>query len=291
MKNQKPAWLDQKEYPFESKFIDQNGISQHYIDEGKGEPILFVHGTPSWSFDFRYLIKAFVPTHQCIALDHIGFGLSEKPLDYKYTLANHTKNLTRLIEHLNLKNITLVVHDFGGPIGLEYALQNPHNIKRLVIMNSWIGSSENEPEYQKMKRILKSRLLPFLYLRLNFSPRHLLPSSFGKDKPSRKIKKHFTKPFPDKKSRYGMLSFARILLNDQAFFETQLNRIKVLESIPCLLIWGAMDKFVGLPYLKRFQGALPKAQSHALSDTGHFPQEESPNEVISRMQQFIRHEI
>src|SRR5688500_3928608 len=104
MSTQQPTWLDKKEYPFESRFIDQNGHLQHYIDEGHGTPVVFVHGTPSWSFDFRQVIKKLSQSNRCIALDHIGFGLSDKPADYEYSLEKHVVNLTQLITHLNLKN-------------------------------------------------------------------------------------------------------------------------------------------------------------------------------------------
>ncbi|MBI3135141.1 MAG: alpha/beta fold hydrolase [Bacteroidetes bacterium] len=282
-----PQWLDKAEYPFESRFIDQNGCRQHYIDEGAGTTLLFVHGTPSWSFDFRNVIKKLSGSYRCIALDHMGFGLSEKSADYDYSLANHTANLTRLIHALNLKDIVLVLHDFGGPIGLEYALTHAENVKKIIILNSWIGSSENEPEYQKLKKNLQSPLLPFLYLKLNFSPRFLMPQSFGTKKLSRILRRQYTSPFGSGKDRYGMLAFAKSLLNDQAFFESQLKRIPVLETKPALLIWGASDKFAGEKYLHRFEKVFKQVQQFSLSNAGHFPQEEEPELITNAMLQFL----
>lgn len=287
MTTQQPEWLNKNEYPFESKFINQNGYQQHYIDEGSGDPIVFVHGTPSWSFDFRHVIKELALSNRCIALDHMGFGLSDKKPDYDYSLTNHIANLTRLIELLNLKDIVLVLHDFGGPIGLEYALQNLSTIKKIVVMNSWIGSSENEPEFQKMKKILKSPLLPFLYLRMNFSPKYLLPQSFGSKQLNKSIKSQFIKPFPSKKERYGMLAFAKSLLNDQDFFESQLQRSEKLASKPILLIWGLKDKFAGETYLRRFQKLFQENTTVTLKEAGHFPQEEEPNAVTKAILDFV----
>lgn len=131
-------WLNKSEYPFKSNYFDINGQKLHFIDEGKGETILFVHGTPSWSFDYRNVIKNLKENFRCIAINHIGFGLSEKPEHYDYTTKNHSKTLEKFVLEKQLNNITLVVHDFGGPIGLNFAIQNPEKIKNLVILNSWL---------------------------------------------------------------------------------------------------------------------------------------------------------
>ncbi len=139
-------WLDKSEYPFSSNYADINGQKMHYIDEGKGETILFVHGTPSWSFDYRNVIKKLKENHRCIAVDHIGFGLSDKPEYYDYSTQNHSKTLEKFVFKKQLEDITLVVHDFGGAIGLNFAIKYPERVKRLVILNSWLWSSKTDPE-------------------------------------------------------------------------------------------------------------------------------------------------
>lgn len=281
------SWVDSNEYPFQSHYITQNNVQQHYIEIGTGDVLLFVHGTPSWSFDFRNVIQKLSKNYRCVAIDHIGFGLSDKPENYDYSLPSHVKNLTNFIEQKKLTNITIVVHDFGGPIGFEYALNHPENVKRIVVLNTWLGSSENNPEFKKMRRILKSPLLPFLYLRLNFSASYLLPSSFGLKKPSKEIKKHFTKPFSKKSERYGTLGFAKSLLNDQAFFETQLRRFEKISKKPFLLVWGMKDKFVGRGYFAKFKNLLPHAMTLEIESAGHFPQEEEPELVSKAIVDFL----
>src|SRR5688572_5015084 len=123
-------WLDKIEYPFHSNYFDVDGHKLHYIDEGQGENILFVHGTPSWSFDYRNIIKDLSQSFRCIAIDHIGFGLSDKPEHYDYSTINHSKTLEKFILNKELSNFTLVVHDFGGPIGLNVAIHHPEKIKK-----------------------------------------------------------------------------------------------------------------------------------------------------------------
>lgn len=118
------------EYPFLPKTLTVGNHKLNYVDEGQGNVLLFLHGNPTWSFYYRNLISHFSKTHRCIALDNIGCGLSDKPQDYKYTLENHIQNATKLVDTLNLKNITLVVHDWGGAIGFGYATRFPQNIKK-----------------------------------------------------------------------------------------------------------------------------------------------------------------
>src|SRR5262245_1933815 len=128
-------------YPFTPRFLGK----LHYIDEGAGPPILFVHGTPTWSFEFRHLIAGLRATHRCVAVDHLGFGLSERPPDAAYTPEAHAERLRAFVDALGLERFTLVVHDFGGPIGLPLALDGSGRVERLVVLNSWMWSFADDP--------------------------------------------------------------------------------------------------------------------------------------------------
>lgn len=272
-------WLDKEQYPFKSKYLDLDGTKLHYLDEGTGSVLLFVHGTPSWSFDFRNIIKVLSKSYRCVAIDHIGFGLSEKPKDYQYSTPGHSRNLELLVDKLNLTNLTLIVHDFGGPIGLNFGVNRPELINRIIIFNSWLWSSKGEPEYEKMSKILNSPLLPFLYKNLNFSPKFILPKSFGDKKISKKLLKQYTKPFSSKNERLGALAFARSLLHDQDWFQSIWDRKVVLEDKPVLIIWGMKDPIIPAGYSKKFLSGFPKSQLVEIESAGHFPQEEEPERV------------
>lgn len=280
-------WLDTKEYPFTSNYFEINGQKLHYIDEGKGETILFVHGTPSWSFDFRNCIKALRNQHRCVAIDHIGFGLSDKPEVYDYSTKNHSDTLEKFILQKNLENITLVVHDFGGPIGLNFAMQYPDKIKNIVILNSWLWSAKNDSDFIKLSKILKSPLLPFLYRYLNFSPKFILPKSFGDHKITRHLLKQYTNPFENKTQRNGALAFAKSLLNDQDWFEELWNKIKVISSKPTLLIWGMKDPVIKPHYLEKFESGFTNSKTIKLETCGHFPQEEQSEKVTNALLDFL----
>lgn len=280
-------WLDKSQYPFNSKYFDINGQQLHYIDEGQGETILFVHGTPSWSFDYRNVVKKLKENYRCVAIDHIGFGLSDKPEHYDYSTQNHSRTLEKFILEKQLKDITLIVHDFGGPIGLNFATQHPEIIKNLVILNSWLWSSENEPDYIKLKKVLKSPLLPFLYCYLNFSPKYILPKSFGDKKLPKKLLKQYTKPFADKTQRNGALSFAKSLLNDQEWFEELWNKRSAISDKPTLFIWGMKDSVIKPHNLDKFQKGFINSKTVQLETSGHFPQEEQPEKVINAIFDFL----
>ena len=287
MQNNVPEWLDRKEYPFTSNFLSVDGQRLHFIDEGKGPVILFVHGTPSWSFDWRHLIKELSADFRCIAPDHIGFGLSDKPELYDYSTLHHSHNLQLLIEHLQLNDITLVVHDFGGPIGFRYALDHPGNIKQLIVLNSWLWDFSDAPAFQPLKKFIRSPLLPFLYRQLNFSARFLLPKSFGTKKLPKKILKHYTAPFRNASERNGCLAFARALMSDHDWLETMWQRRSLLQNKKMLLVWGMTDRFVTPHFLKKFSGGFPSATVVALQNCGHFPQEEQPREVLTAIRNFL----
>lgn len=281
-------WLNRSEYPFQHHYYIVNEQRLHYVDEGEGDVILFVHGTPSWSFDYRHLIKHFSKTHRCIAIDHIGFGLSSKPAEYDYSTQNHSSTLEQFVAHLGLADITIVVHDFGGPIGLSFAERNPDKILRIIVLNSWLWSAEAEPEFQRMKRVLKSPLLPFLYTWLNFSPRFILPASFGDKKLPPGLLQQYTAPFPSRSQRKGPLAFAHSLLNDQDWFEQLWQQRDSIKGIHTLFIWGMKDRVITSHYLDKFISGFTKATVVKLATCGHFPQEEEPQAVIDAMQQFVQ---
>ena len=119
-------------YPFESRFIELGPHRMHYLDEGQGETLLMLHGNPTWSFYYRNLVKGLRSQYRCVVPDHIGCGLSDKPQEYNYTLSQHIDNLAALVDHLNLDHLTLVMHDWGGSIGMGLAVRAPEKIKRLI---------------------------------------------------------------------------------------------------------------------------------------------------------------
>jgi len=282
-------WLDTKEYPFVHKYFDVNGAKLHYIDEGAGDVLLFVHGTPSWSFEFRHAITYLSKNFRCIAMDHIGFGLSDKPADYDYNTQNHAATLGKFIVHLQIKNFNLLVHDFGGPIGLNYAVENPEQINKLIILNTWCRGIGSEPEFKKMKTILGSPLLPFLYKQFNFSPKYILPAAYGeRSRLTKEIHQQFLKPFSKPSERNGTVAFAKSLLKDQDWFQSIWNKLDRLSSKPVLLIWGLKDQFITEKYLLGFEEKFTNCEVVRYEDAGHFVLEEKSIVAAPAIEEFLK---
>lgn len=280
-------WLDKNEYPFEHHYIEIDGRKLHYVDEGSGPAILFVHGTPSWSFDFRKVIKNVRCDYRCIAPDHLGFGLSGKDALIDYSCGAHVSRLESLIAALGIRSFHLVVHDFGGPIGLQVAQNAPSMIESITILNSWMWSTEGEPSYERLKKMLKSPLLPFLYKYLNFSARFILPASFGEKKIRRSILSHYTRPFASVSERSGTLAFARSLLHEQYWFGSLWQNRNKIAGKPACLIWGMQDKIIDPSGLDRFAGVFEDCEINKIETAGHFPQEEAGDEVAAILKKFL----
>ncbi|MCX6433513.1 MAG: alpha/beta fold hydrolase, partial [Actinobacteria bacterium] len=163
-----PSWLDLDEYPFTPRWFATPAGAMHYIDEGTGTPIVFVHGNPTWSFQFRNVFKELDGSRRCIAADHLGFGLSDKPRDFSYLPIDHARNFACFMESLDLRNVTLVVGDWGGPIGLSWALDNPDRVTSLVITNTWMWSVRSDWYYQAFSGIVGGPIGRQLIRRRNF---------------------------------------------------------------------------------------------------------------------------
>lgn len=259
----------------------------HFIDEGEGEVLLFVHGTPTWSFLYRHLIRALAGNYRCIAVDQIGFGLSEKPEDFDGRPQSHAENLAEFLEKLGLRDITLVVHDFGGPIGLGCALEMPDRIKRIAVFNTWLWETKNNPSVEKIDKIINGYIGKFLYLNLNFSPKVLLKKAFSKPRKLPKdIHRQYIHPFPDKSSRLSLLRLAQSLAGSSDWYQEQWERLDRLAGKPWLFIWGMKDGFITPDFLGRWKSRLPQASVVEL-DCGHFVQEEMPEASVQALKAFL----
>ncbi|MCB0596118.1 MAG: alpha/beta fold hydrolase [Lewinellaceae bacterium] len=282
------SWFDPNLYPFQSNFVTVEAGQMHYIDEGEGTPILFVHGMPTWSFLFRDQIRTFSGSYRCIAPDHIGFGLSEKPPSFEGTPQAHARNLAELVGRLGLENITLVVHDFGGPIGLAFANAHPKKVRRVVLLNTWLWETRSENSARRVDKLLNSWLGKFLYLRLNFSPRFLLRQAFADKKNlPRAVHQHYTQIFPDRQSRYGLLKIGQSLVGASDWYAAQWEQLEAIAGKPFQIIWGLQDEFLKTEYLEKWKARLPQAEVITL-DCGHFLTEERPGEVTTAISHFMK---
>ena len=280
-------WLNTSLYPFNSHYAPLKAGHMHYIDEGEGDVILFVHGTPTWSFLYRDFVQELSRTHRCIAIDHLGFGLSEKPAEFAGTPQAHAQNLSELIRTLNLRSITLVVHDFGGPIGLAAGIKHADRIKKVVLFNSWLWATKENKDAQKIDKLINGWLGKSLYLNFNFSPKVLLKKGFANPKNlSKNVHQHYTKPFPTKNTRMPLLNLAKALVGSSDWYQQQWQQLERLAQKEWLILWGAEDQFITTEYLDNWRARLPHATIKEYG-CGHFVQEEKTKESISEIREFL----
>jgi len=278
-----PTWVDRGEYPFEPRSLDADGGRLSYVDEGEGAPIVMVHGTPTWSFLYRHLIKGLATRYRCVAPDHLGFGLSERPAAWSYRPEDQARNLGRLIEALGLKDLTLVVHDFGGPIGLAYAIEHPENVRRLVLFNTWMWSGAGDPHIERFGRLLGGRLGRFLYERLGFWVRVMLRHAIAdKRRYTPAVDRHYLRALDG----HATWIYARELLGSSAWYDDLWRRRDRIARIPALLIWGMKDPAFGR-YLPRWRGVFERAEVVELADCGHAPPEERGPESLALIARFL----
>jgi haloalkane dehalogenase len=284
-----PDWLDREAYPFTPRAMRVSEGTVSYIDEGHGDPVLFVHGTPTWSFEYRHLIRELSATHRCVAVDHLGFGLSERPADFPYTPEAHARVLSQVVDRLGLERFTLVAHDFGGPIALPLALETPERVRNLTLVNTWMWSLADDPAMQRAARIAGSSFGRFLYRRMNFSLRVLMPQAYGdRSKLTRQIHQQYLAPFADTDARELVLwALAHALLGSSEYFDSLWQRRGSLAQIPALVVWGTSDRALPPALLGRWREALPQAHIVELEGAGHWPHEEMPTEVTARVKAFL----
>ena len=283
-----PDWLDQTAYPFAHHTVELDAGHMHYVDEGEGETILMVHGTGMWSFLYRHLISGLRDNYRVIAPDKFGFGLSDRPSNFGYTPAEQAATIAAFINKLELQDITLVVHDFGGPTTLSYALDHPQNIKRLVVLNTWMWPLQDDLSKRIVGGFLSSPLGRMLCLRYNLEVNVIIPSAFAKrSRLTQTAHEHYRYASRDENGRWAIWVYARELLASQDWYHGLWDRRDALKDIPVLLLWGMKDPVFTPSYLQRWQDVFPDAHTVTFPDAGHFIQEEVPDEMLTHIRQFL----
>jgi haloalkane dehalogenase len=279
-----PAWLNRDEYPFTAKeFALVMGIMR-YVDEGSGTPLVMVHGNPSWSFEFRAIIKHFRPTQRCIAPDHIGFGLSDKPLDWTYLPQQHAENLENLLESLDLDQLNLMVGDWGGPIGLAYAIHHPEKVENIIITNSWMWSVKADWYYQAFSGFVGGPVGRWLIRHYNFFAQTIVKSVYGdKNKLTPEIHRHFLMPLAKPAERKGCWVFPKQIIAASTWLEGLWSQREQLQGKVKLIAWGEKDIAFREKELKQWTAAFPDAQVVRFADAGHFVADEKSEALIKAL--------
>lgn len=288
-------------YPFESRgFTHANGLKQHYLDEGRGEVVLMVHGNPTWSYYWRHLVLALRGTHRCVVPDHIGMGLSDKPDDarYEFSLRQRIDDLDAFVRGVVdagaavPPKLTLAVHDWGGMIALAWAVRNPGRVAKLVILNT---AAFPMPPDKRMPFALKlgrdTALGAFLISRFNAFAAGATRLAVTKPLPAA-VRRAYVAPYDTPAHRLATLRFVQDIplgpgdRGHEIVRETG-ERLHVLADRPALLCWGLRDFVFDETFLREFRRAFPRAEAHAWDDAGHYVLEDARERIVPLVQRFL----
>jgi haloalkane dehalogenase len=282
-------------YPFEEHFLDLDGLNYHYLDEGDGEPVVAVHGNPTWSFYYRNLVRELRDDYRVIVPDHMGCGLSDKPGDgvYDYTLKRRIEDFSRLMDDLRFDDINLVVHDWGGMIGLGWAARNPERVKRLVILNTaafHLPKSKSFPWQLRMVR--DTPLGPLMVRGFNGFARGATRAACTRKNLSKDVRDAYCAPYDSWANRIATLRFVQDIPlgpGDPGYdiVSDTAARLEVFRERPVLVCWGDKDFVFDHHFLAEWQRVYPDAEVHRFPDCGHYILEDASEEIIPLIRQFL----
>jgi haloalkane dehalogenase len=273
-------------YPFAPNYLEQDGMRMHYVDEGEGDPVLLLHGEPTWSYLYRKVIPELTGASRVVAPDYFGFGRSDKPVDREwYSYDSHYASVERFVEQLDLTNVTLVVHDWGGPLGLRLAVTRPERIARLVVLNTGIfsGRPPND-EWLRFRAFVRR-------VGTELRPGQLVQVTCVNDLPA-DVVAAYDAPHPTPESMTGTLMFPELVPTDLEH-PSAAKMIEVREALkswdhPTLVFFGDSDPIFPPQVAERFAARMPNATAAPpVAGAGHFVQEDAGEEVGRRIADWL----
>jgi haloalkane dehalogenase len=273
-------------YAFDPHYVDHDGLRLHYLDEGTGDPVLLLHGEPTWAYLYRKIVPALVPTARVVAPDYFGFGRSDKPTDVGwYTYDRHVESIARLVEELDLRETTVVVQDWGGAIGLRLAVEQPDRFARLVIMNTgvWAGRAPSETwlRFRALVRRVGGELVPGQLVRISC----VTELSDG-------VAAAYDAPFPTPESKAGVLAFPELVPTEPdhpnaAPLNAVADALSRWEK-PALVLFSDSDPIFSPRVADRFVELIPGAlPAEIVEGAGHFLQEDAGEQIGERIARFV----
>lgn len=277
----RPAWVNDELFPFESRFVDVHGATVHYIDEGEGPVFLALHGNPTWSFLYRHIVHGLKDRFRCVALDYPGFGLSTAPAGYRYTIAEHARVVEGFVEQLGLRDITMMVQDWGGPIGFWVATHHPDRFRAFVIGNTWAWPV-TELNFRLFSKTLGSRALGGLLVkRADLFVNVFMKAGIKRKKLDPAERAMYKRPHPTPSSREPLHLMPReILTAHELLADVETGFARVADK-PALIVWGDKDQAFKAPQRSRWERTFPHHRTHILRGAAHYIQEDAPDEIIA----------
>lgn len=267
----------------------------HYVDEGAGQPLLMLHGNPTWSFYYRHLIAGLRSECRVVAPDHIGCGFSEKPADYPYSLARRIEDLEEFIDSLDIESVDLLVHDWGGAIGLGWATRHPNRVRRTIVLNT--AAFTGGPMPWRIAICRWPILGKFLVQRLNgFARAAIHMACVKRARMTNAVRAGYLFPYNNYENRRAIYEFVRDIPTrpghpSYATLQQIEMALPALADVPMLICWGMKDFCFNEYFLNEWIRRFPKAEIHRFADAGHYVVEEAHEELASLIARFVGEEV
>jgi haloalkane dehalogenase len=270
---------DRMLYPFESHWFDSSAGRMHYIDEGAGTPILFCHGNPTWSFLYRQIVTRLRDRFRCIAVDYLGFGLSDRPDAYGYTIEEHAGTVGELVDHLMLDGFITMGQDWGGPISMAVDSVRAERVRGVVLGNTWFWPADN-PMTKLFSRMMSTRRMQRAILEKNFFVERIVPRGMARTLTPAEME-HYRKAQPTPEARRGVTEMPKQILAARPLLERLAREVPAtLAAKPALFAWGMKDfAFKPKRILPRLQATFPDHTVVELPEAKHYIQEDAPEQI------------
>ncbi len=281
------SWLDTTEYPFQNNYFDTSAGKMHYVDEGQGAPLVMVHGNGMWSYLFRDWIKGLSDSYRCIAPDLLGFGLSDKPANWTYTPQDQAAIFAAFMDHLDLHKTTLAVHDWGAPIALNWAIQHPDRIEKLIVLNSWMWPLDDDKKLSKLSKSMHSAWGRFSALKTNrIFNKEVRRGMYYKSLFTPQKHAPYMHPYPKSTDRIGAWTLYKSMLDSSEWLQTLFDQRQSITNKRTLLCWGLKDA----DYELQMDKWLEILENHevALFDVSkHYVPDEMGVDMVPRIRKFL----
>jgi haloalkane dehalogenase len=271
----------------EHRFIDVAGARIHYVDEGAGETLLLLHGNPSWCFVYRKIIAALAPSCRCVALDYPGYGMSTAPPHYGFTPGEHSLLLEGFVDRLGLNDCTIMMQDWGGPIGFGLAGRRPELVRRFIIGNTFAWPLDEERRIRAFSALMGGPIGRTLTRAFNFVPRFFFWRGFAKPL-APEVRAMYLAPWREPARREAAVVAPRQLIVASAYLRTVEANLVRLADRPALIVWGRRDFAFGEADAARFAKLFPRSKTIFYDDASHFLQEDVGDKIAAAFLEFRR---
>lgn len=283
---QRPDWFNETLFPFESKFMEVDGSTIHYVDQGTGPAIVMAHGNPAWSFLYRKIISGLQDRFRCIAVDSPGFGLSKAAPGYGYMPHEHSAVLGQVVDNLGLDEFSVMANDWGGPIGFGMAVERPSRVHSLIVCNTWAWPITGDRRAEWFSKSMGSSVMGLAITRLNFFVNVIMKTSFRRSKPSKEEWAMYQGPFPTPESREPIAVLPGAILGETPWLQEISEKLEVLSDRPALILWPDKDPAFRSAQRERWERLLPRHHTVIIEGAGHYVQDDAGEQLVDEIRKW-----